>query len=337
MPVREELKAYAAKLGFPDSATIGAIFAILYGDEASVKLAAALPGSITELAQKTGWPEAKVTSVIEKLKRTGSIQRILSKGDYYRLYPAMIELRDSTVLSPDAPGELFQLWEQLIVKEMPALVMAFQDMNLPPVMRVIPIEETLTAQNRILDVDSARKLFKEAELITAIPCPCRTQAKQVGRGKNCPAPESAVCMQINGFAAAIIDRGIGQQLTTAEALKRIGDAEDAGLVHQVRNNVKKDMFMCNCCACCCTGLYLLHDVGYKSAIAPSRFQVRFDANLCTDCGICVDRCQFRAIRMNGSVSIDPEKCYGCGNCVKTCPVNALALEEVRPESFIRIT
>jgi NAD-dependent dihydropyrimidine dehydrogenase PreA subunit len=41
--------------------------------------------------------------------------------------------------------------------------------------------------------------------------------------------------------------------------------------------------------------------------------------------------------MNGTVSVDPEKYYGCGNCVKTCPVNALALEEIRPESFIRVT
>lgn len=205
MPIREELKPYAAKLGFPDSETMSAIFAILYGDEDRVKLAAALPGSVAELALKTGWPEAKVKSVVEQLKQTGSIQRILSKGDYYCLYPAMIELRDSTVLSPGVPRELFQLWEQLIVKEMPKLVMAFQDLKLPPVMRVIPVEETLTSQNRILDIDSARKLFREAELITAIPCPCRTQAKQVGRGKNCPAPESAVCMQINGFAAAIID------------------------------------------------------------------------------------------------------------------------------------
>lgn len=40
MPVREELKSYAAKLGFPDSETMGAIFAILYDDEDSVKLAA---------------------------------------------------------------------------------------------------------------------------------------------------------------------------------------------------------------------------------------------------------------------------------------------------------
>jgi NAD-dependent dihydropyrimidine dehydrogenase PreA subunit/DNA-binding Lrp family transcriptional regulator len=337
MPVRAELKPYATKLGFPDSETMGAIFAILFADDESARLAAALPGSVEELAQRIGWPEPRVKAVIEKLQRNGSIQRILSKGDYYRLYPAMIELRDSTVLSANASDELFRLWERLIVKEMPALVMAFQEMKLPPVMRVIPIEETVTPQNSILDIDSARKLFREAELITAIPCPCRTQARRVGRGDACPAPETAVCMQINGFAAATIDRGIGQQLTNAEALKRIGDAEDAGLVHQVRNNVKKDMFMCNCCACCCTGLFLIHKVGYKSAVAPSRFQVSLDKDLCIDCGLCVDRCQFHAIRVNGTIAVDLQSCYGCGNCVKACPAGALSFGEVRPESFVRVT
>jgi NAD-dependent dihydropyrimidine dehydrogenase PreA subunit len=41
--------------------------------------------------------------------------------------------------------------------------------------------------------------------------------------------------------------------------------------------------------------------------------------------------------MNGIALIDLEKCYGCGNCVIKCPVDALILEEIRPETHIRIT
>ena len=337
MPIREEFKPYAMKLGFPESEIMGKIFSILFDDEDSVRLARALPGSSQELSDRTGMPLATVRDLVEKLKRRGAINRVLAKQDYYRLFPAMIELRDSSIMNPDAPVGLFTLWDKLIHEEMPALVSLLKALNPPPMMRVIPIERSVESQGRVLDIDSARKLFKDAKLITAIPCPCRTQARKVGKGKDCPAPATAMCMQIGQFAEAILDRGLGERLTNEEALKRLGEAEDAGLVHLIRNNWKKDMFMCNCCSCCCTGLFMINQAGYAASYAPSRFRVKLDAELCTGCGICEDRCQFHAIKVNGIALIDLEKCYGCGNCVIKCPVDALVLEEIRPETHIRIT
>ena len=54
MPIREEFKPYALKLGFPESETMGRIFEILFDDEESVRLAGALPGSVAELSDRTG-------------------------------------------------------------------------------------------------------------------------------------------------------------------------------------------------------------------------------------------------------------------------------------------
>ncbi len=162
------------------------------------------------------------------------------------------------------------------------------------------------------------------------------QATKNGRGKDCPAPETAMCMQTDGFANAVVNRGVGETITRDEALKRIGDAEDAGLVHMARNNVKKDMFMCNCCSCCCVGLTYINQFGFAAA-ARSRFQVKHDPDVCSVCGECEDRCQFHAISVDGEVSVNMDKCYGCGNCVITCPEEALTLVEVRPKEHIRIT
>ncbi len=144
-------------------------------------------------------------------------------------------------------------------------------------------------------------------------------------------------MQTNAFSAAIIDRGIGEKLTNAEALKRIGEAEDAGLMHMVRNNVKDDMFMCNCCSCCCTGLFMINELGFREAYAPSRFRVKYDESACTGCGACEDRCQVHAITMGDVAVVDTGKCFGCGNCALSCPSEALVLEEIRPVAFIRRT
>ncbi|MBN2225310.1 MAG: 4Fe-4S binding protein [Deltaproteobacteria bacterium] len=336
MPIPDQLKDYAARLGFPTSETMGAIFSILFADEAALALAAAMPGTAAELAQKTGIAQARVEAILTDLTHKGVVNHVIRKGSY-RLFPAMIELRDATVTVNEHPRELIGLWETLVRKEMPALIGAFKDLKVPPMLRAVPIEETVQPRGAVMDVDSARRLFVEAALITAAPCPCRAQAKAVGRSPDCPAPESSVCMQTNGFAEAMIDRGIGERLTNAEALKRIGDAEDAGLVHLVRNNIKEDMFMCNCCSCCCTGLFMINELGYRDAYARSRFVVKYDEESCTGCGLCEDRCQLHAITMEERAVVDTDKCFGCGNCALVCPSGALSLVEARPVESIRRT
>jgi ferredoxin len=249
----------------------------------------------------------------------------------------MIELRDSSVADPDTPRELLELWERLVTVESRPMIAGLKGRAIDPMVRVVPIERTVEAQNTVLDIDSARNIFKDAGLITAMPCVCRKIAKANGRGVDCPAPADAVCMQTNFFAAGVMARGLGEKLSREEALRRVGAAEDAGLVHMVRNNVQKDMFMCNCCSCCCTGLYFALNLDYHGAIAPSRFKIRYDSDLCSSCGVCVDRCQFKAISLDGDeLLINDDRCMGCGNCALTCPEQALTLVEVRPREHIRI-
>ena len=51
-----------------------------------------------------------------------------------------------------------------------------------------------------------------------------------------------------------------------------------------------------------------------------------DSERCTNCGICVSRCVFRAKMMvEGGLAYDPTKCFGCGLCISTCPANAITL------------
>jgi len=338
MNMPDALKKYAERLGFPGSETMAKIFAILYNDADSIAVAEALPGSVADIAARTGLSEERVLQVAQKLLRKGAISRVLAKGDYYRLFPAMIELRDAVVIVPDCPEELFALWEIIIKDEMPGIVALFNKLKLTPMLRVIPIEETVENSSRVLDVDSARQIIRSAKVITAIPCPCRTQAQRLGKAKDCIAPKGVnLCMQIDGFAEATIDRGVGEVLSTEEALRRLAVAEEAGLVHTVRNNVKDDMFMCNCCSCCCTAMFLHNQVGYAASFAPSRFLAQVDAGNCTGCGACEDKCAFKAISVEDTAVIDHNKCMGCGNCVIACPVEAITLQEARPPEFIRRT
>jgi NAD-dependent dihydropyrimidine dehydrogenase PreA subunit len=64
-----------------------------------------------------------------------------------------------------------------------------------------------------------------------------------------------------------------------------------------------------------------------------------DAENCTACESCLDRCYFEAISMEGegdTAAIKAEKCMGCGLCLVTCPTESITLEEVRPAEFVPV-
>jgi len=47
-----------------------------------------------------------------------------------------------------------------------------------------------------------------------------------------------------------------------------------------------------------------------------------DPNVCTECGLCEERCRFHAIT---SSQIDSISCEGCGVCAHVCPENAIGM------------
>lgn len=346
MAIASEFKAYAEKLGFPNSETMGRILTLLFPDESGRRIIQALrkPAKLSELAEMTNIPIDELKEITAHLHKIGAIARYMDPPDKFRLYPGMIELRDATLVYPEVEQELFDLWEELFLHDLTGVTSVWKSSGAPEMMRIVPIDEAVESQNLILDVDSARQIFKDAKVIAAMPCPCRLQASRTGRTHDCPAPEDLkLCMQTNKFAMDLIARGVGEQISNEEALRRIDLAEQAGLVHQVRNNIKDDMIICNCCSCCCTGLFMSQRFGY-APYAKSRFRVNYDESLCNGCGICVKRCHFFAIDIDKNLKpkertaqVDYDKCYGCGLCTLKCPTQALTMMEVRPRESVRNT
>lgn len=339
MPIPESLKFYARRLGYPYSETLGKIFSIIFDTPEKQQIVTLLPAGIDQLVQETGMSVEAVEKNLAELRAFGAILKNHkeSQTEIFALYPGIIELRDAVLLTPGIDIDMVEMWDHLIRNELPKTLPAWIERKIPPVMRTIPVEKTVDSRSTVLDMESARSIVENANQVVVIPCVCRSSRHSLNKSPNCPAPEDAhICMLINRFGQESMERGIGKQITGEEAVEKLKAAEEAGLVHMTRNNVKEDLALCNCCSCCCTGLFLVNQIKYD-AFAPSRFRVRLDEEACVGCGTCVDRCQFEAIAVDDIAQIDLDSCFGCGNCVLTCPSDALVLEEIRPREYIRVT
>lgn len=55
-----------------------------------------------------------------------------------------------------------------------------------------------------------------------------------------------------------------------------------------------------------------------------------DADMCTACGRCAERCPFNVISAKpDAVTIPAEKCWGCGICRSACSKQAITLRDRR--------
>lgn len=68
--------------------------------------------------------------------------------------------------------------------------------------------------------------------------------------------------------------------------------------------------------------------------------VRYDAQLCTGCGVCAYRCSsrgitFRSTRTAYTWAYDPGQCTYCGRCVDGCEAHAITQEAAPPPLYCK--
>ena len=86
--------------------------------------------------------------------------------------------------------------------------------------------------------------------------------------------------------------------------------------------------LCNCDYPDCGAIRQRIDYDLPHALAKSHFVAKVDYDVCNGCGVCVQRCQFGALKFEPTIqraNIDMSKCFGCGLCETGCPRNAITL------------
>jgi len=321
----------AAGIGCGDSDLMPRIFAMIADrDEARLLLAASPPATAEEIAEKSGLPLERVETMLEPLFRKGLIFKS-KKPDAIRYYRVrhLGQLHDATVLAPGVSDEYLDLWKQFETTEQKATRERLRGSDVPRGMRVVPVNVSIESQSQIAAPDDVTKIVEDARRIAVTNCSCRV----IHRISDVPLE---VCIQINKAADYALERGTGRELTKQEALEMLRMCEEEGLVHCVDNRFEVKHAICNCDAVACTNWR--PDPEFAGTfVAPSRFAAEIAAESCTACELCVDRCIFNALSLEGPDElpvVDRDKCTGCGLCITACPDEAIRLEEVRPQDSI---
>lgn len=321
-------KDLAAAIGAGESPLVPKIFEALVNDEeAKLMLLAAPPATAEDLAQKSGLSEAAVLEMMDSLFYRGLIFKATRGGDkkWYRV-KTIPQMHDSTTLTPGISRDILDLWKEYMEKEWPTYGKAVMDVMPGSIMRIVPVNESVEAQSRVMAYDDVVKIVEDARILSVTNCSCRVISG------DCSKPLE-VCMQVDRAADYNIERGTGRELPKTEAIELLKKCREEGLVHTVDNRQTVGHVICNCCNDCCLNWAVMK--GPKKWVAPSRFEAVVDEDLCSGCEACIDRCFFEALSMKDDhAAVNAENCLGCGVCTVVCPTQALSLKEIRSVDFV---
>jgi H+/Na+-translocating ferredoxin:NAD+ oxidoreductase subunit B len=280
-------------------------------------------GTIRERAEDGGVPSATVEDLLDGMAVKGVIGRTEKGGTrYFYTMPLIVGMYEGQINRLDREFlDDFQTYTRSR-----AFGLALLGTGVPQ-MRTIPVEKSLSFEHQVTTYDQLEGVLTGAEGPFAVmECICRKSAGI--RGNTCKKTSRLeTCMAIGDMATVVIESDSGRAIGKAEALAiaRLNEAD--GLVLQPSNTQKVD-FVCACCGCCCGMLTMQKRLPKPLEFWATNFHASVDADLCTACGTCVERCQVDAVTVDeaqGVSTLDLDRCIGCGNCVVTCPTGAMTL------------
>lgn len=321
MEKEKYIQILAARLGFENSLRLKHLLDQLM-TEREAQLLAGLPETIQELCARFEKSNEEMLKQVRDLFERGLLLISENEADdlLYVFDTKPGRFMDSIMFDPryrrDKNPAFFDEWKAFYNEEMIPTHAERPEAELP--FRVITVSKEIESQQEILPYEHVEKIIASADRIAVQDCPCRV------RERNCDNPLQT-CISLDRLANYVIARGIGREINKEEAIQVLRQAEDLGLIHEVDNNVKPTV-ICNCCTCCCTFLRAVTRYQQNAVVARSRYRAVIDANLCNECGLCSERCQFDAIiPTEGETQIDQQKCIGCGLCVSACPNQAIQM------------
>lgn len=281
---------------------------------------------VPAIAQRVSIPEKELGATLYDMSKKGLIMRFrVSETDlYYCLMPWAIGIYEFQV--NNLTRDKIQMYEQYFEE---AVVPAWREVPNRLGFRVIPVEKQITAMTTIQPYERISQIIDSNTLFAVADCICRKERSIIG--DSCGRLQEA-CMSFGPAAAYYIENGFGREISREEARNILLRTEEEGLVHCSSNTLGGHLFICNCCSCCCGVMKHITKYDNPRVVTKSNYYAVNDAEKCDECGICVDRCQVHAIRIEKWVAlIDRERCIGCGLCVTKCATGSLSMAAKSPD------
>ncbi|MFC1870867.1 4Fe-4S binding protein [Chloroflexota bacterium] len=192
--------------------------------------------------------------------------------------------------------------------------------------RYIPVNESIEPDiQAVYPYDFMSQVIEKTKVIAVAHCPCRVSARL--NGKDCGHP-TEVCLKFDDMAEYLMERGLGREVSKAEALEIVRKSEEAGLVHFVDNAFGDIKHNCNCCGCVCWNVGTLRRRKTPRDVLMATYFIReTDEALCNGCGDCAEICPVAAVTIEGDMAkVDKDWCIGCGLCIVRCPIQTAKLK-----------
>jgi electron transport complex protein RnfB len=273
-----------------------------------------------EIAARAGAEPAEAKRTLRAMVRKGQIGLRKGEGELlFALMPFIVGIYEEQLSRLDR--ELAQLFEQYFEEALGGPVFTEH----PPLQRVIPVEEAISVEIDVHPYEQASQIVESAKAWGVRDCICRTQQRLVGKG--CERLVSS-CLILAPVPGAFDGSSVTKAITKEESLRLLREAEEAGLVHTTGNYQDSTYYICNCCSCCCGVLRGLANHPTPNAVVRSDFVATVEAESCTGCGDCVERCPIsaRSLGEDGVCSVDQSRCIGCGLCASSCTVGSISLQ-----------
>jgi len=284
------------------------------------------PKSLEEIAMENRMDEAEAKSKLISMVKRGLIdlKREEGRGFVFHLIPFVVGFYERQNAKIDK--EFAELFEQYYHEAFHRTML-----SQPSVHRIIPLEKTIPVDIDVMPYEKASTYLDQASSWGVLDCICRVQKKLIGQGCEHTVKN---CLVFSPKPGAFQKSEEIESLSREEAMEILAEADREGLVHSVNNAQTEVYYICNCCTCSCGVLRGMVEYGSESSIASSDFYAVVDAELCTGCESCLDRCAFNAMSMvDGTCEVDRKSCYGCGLCITSCETGALSLSQKNPEEF----
>ena len=245
-------------MGYPQSEALLPILEKNYSpEEAAVALAIPTgviplqPATVDEIAQAAGRPADELVPILEGLANRGIVfsGEAADGSTGYALQQVAFGFPQAFYWSGEATDHSREMAREIpkfLDIETSKKIYASTETK---AFRFIPLNRSLEiSRTSVMPYHLMEHVIENAKTIAKAHCVCRARAQQTGGGCD---HLMEVCLKFDEMAEYVIERGMAEDISKAEAHAIMQQCHDDGLIHFVDNAVSDIKHNCNCCGCCC--------------------------------------------------------------------------------------